>query len=99
MKILAFISIIVGLGGVIAGIYNQMEFVSLVESDSAPRELIWYWHDQKMLWGMIALGAGALSAILGVIAGIKKSKIGWLGALLGLVALFFGLAQSTHMFS
>ena len=99
MKILSIIALLISVGGLSAGIYNQMEFVPLCESDYAIGELFMYYHDQKMMWGTIALFAGALGTILGVVGGIKKQKIGWIAAVAGFVSLILGLMQSTHMFS
>lgn len=42
---------------------------------------------------------GLVSLIAGVIAGIKKQKLGWIAVILGLVSLVLGLSQATHMFS
>jgi len=99
MKILSIIALLISAGGLSAGIYNQMEFVPLCESDFDFGDLFYYYHEQKMMWGTIALFAGALGTILGVVGGIKKQKIGWIAAAAGLVSLILGLMQSTHMFS
>jgi len=99
MKILSIIALLISAGGLTAGIYNQMEFVPLVESDRLFGDLSFYYHEQKFFWGSIALFAGIPGVILGVIGGIKKEKIGWIAAAAGFVSLILGLMQSTHMFS
>ena len=98
MKILSIVSIVIGLLALVSGVYNQMEFVPLCESDNLPISMFREVHDQKNLWGYIAMFPGILAVILGVIAGIKKNKLGWIGAGLGLVTFFLGASQCTHMF-
>ena len=102
MKILSIIGLVIGVLGSAAGMYNLIEFVPKMSDDS--RELfgpeLWMaYHDEMMMWGYVALAAGTLGIILGVIGGIKKEKIGWIAVLVSLISLFFGLSQATHMFS
>ena len=52
----------------------------------------------KVLFGFIALMTGLIGTILGTIAGMKKADLGWIGAILGLIALYMGASQSTHNF-
>lgn len=101
MKILAYIAIglaaiAVGLGG-----YNQIEYVPKLTDDA--RELfgseLWHhYHDTSMSYGYIEFALGGLAVILGVIAGIKKEKIAWIGFILALIGFFLGASHCTHMF-
>ncbi len=97
MKVLSILGIVLGAVGIFAGLYNISEFVSGAEDTSGDNWF--YYHDNKMMWGYVALGSGALGLILGAIAGSKKAKLGWVAVIFSLVALYFGLSQATHMFS
>ena len=101
MKILSIIGLVIAVIGAGAGIYNMIEFVpkNTDEAMSLFGDELWmYYHEQMMMWGNIAMGAGLLGLILGVVGGIKKEKIGWIAVAIGLVSLFLGLSQATHMF-
>jgi hypothetical protein len=102
MKIVSIIGLAIAALGAIAGIYNLIEFVPKMTDESAELfgpELWVAYHDEMMMWGNIALGAGLIGLILGVVSGIKKEKIGWVAVAIGLISLFLGLSQATHMFS
>ncbi len=101
MKVLSVIGLIVGALGAIAGIYNMIEFVPKMSDESAALfgpDLWMAYHEEMMMWGNIAMGAGLLGIILGVIGGVKKEKIGWIAVAVSFVSLFLGLSQATHMF-
>ena len=97
MKALSIVGILLGMAGIFAGLYNISEFVEGAKDTSQDNWL--YYDDNKMMWGYIALGTGALGLILGAVAGSKKAKLGWVAVILSLVAVYFGLSQATHMFS
>ncbi len=97
MKALSIVGILIGMAGIFAGLYNISEFVEGAEDTSLENWM--YYHENKMNWGYIALGTGALGLILGAVAGSKKAKLGWVAVILSLVAVYFGLSQATHMFS
>ena len=100
MKILGIIALVISAIGIGAGIYCQLEFVPKIDqADLFGPQLHMHYVDQKIFWGSIALFAGIPGFILGMIAGIKKAKIGWAAALIGIVSVIFGLMQATHMFS
>ncbi|HNQ67087.1 MAG TPA: hypothetical protein PKN32_01815 [Bacteroidales bacterium] len=98
MKVLSIIAIIIAAAGIGIAVHNQINIIPLVETTEG--DSLWmYYHDLKMMLGNIAMLTGLVSIIGGVIAGIKKQKLGWIGVILGLVSLVFGLSQATHMFS
>ena len=106
MKVLSIIGVVLALVGVIIGIYCQVEVVPNFNALNMNFDLdefqISMWRsygDQKFLLGSIALFLGAASVVLGLIAGIKKQKIGWIAVGIGLVSFLLGATQSTHMFS
>lgn len=96
MKVLSIIGLIIGIGGLAIGLYCQFQIVPYAEDYS---NAFWnLYHEQKMLFGNIALFAGGISFILGIISGIKKKKLGWIVAAVGLVSTILGLMQATHIF-
>ena len=98
MKVLSIIAIIIALAGLAIALHCQINIIPLL--DSTGGDAIWrHHHDLKMLFGNIAMIVGFLGAVGGVIAGIKKQKLGWIALVLGLASLVFGLSQATHMFS
>jgi len=102
MKVLSIVGIVIALVGAGAGLYNLIEFVPKMSDDARDlfgRDLWYHYHEQKMMWGYVALGSGTLAILLGAIGGLKKQKLGWVAVAIGLVSLFFGLSQATHMFS
>jgi len=50
-------------------------------------------------WGEYVLLAGAIAFLVSLYPAIKKSKMGQLGAILGIISFFIGAAYGTHMFS
>lgn len=113
MKILAIISLVIGLLGLGAGLYCQFEVVPSVKSAerfsrtmsyddpayAAARGLTLKRYDLKFNLGTTAMVAGGLGLLGGIFAGIKKAKLGWPAAAVSLPALVLGLLQATHMFS
>jgi len=98
MKVLSIIAIVIAAAGIGIALHNQINIIPLL--DSTGGDSMWrHYHDLKMMLGNIAMISGLISVIAGVFTGIKKQKLGWIGVGLGLVALVFGLAQATHMFS
>jgi hypothetical protein len=53
----------------------------------------------KFLLGIISLFGGITAALLGLITGIKKQRIGWFAFLISIVPIILGLLQATHVFS
>ena len=106
MKTIGIIGSILASIGFLVGMYCQIEVMpnynmfagrfDLSEMDSMLRRS---YSDQKFLFGSIALFLGPLAAVMGLIAGIKKQKLGWIALALGLVSFVFGALQTTHMFS
>lgn len=101
MKILAYIGIGLAAVAIGLGLYNEIEYVPKLGDDQRHLwgpELWMHYHDTKMLYGYIEFVVGAVALILGAIAGIKKEKIGWIAAGLGLVGFLLGASHCTHMF-
>lgn len=105
MKILSIVGLAIAILGLSAGIYCQVEIVPTYNSFNmttmSDLEIpLWRsYGDQKFLFGSIALFAGIIAVIIGLITGIKKQKLGWITLVIGAISLIFGLMQSTHMFS
>ncbi|MCB0401341.1 MAG: hypothetical protein KDD41_04610 [Flavobacteriales bacterium] len=106
MKKLAIASLIIAIIGLAVGVYCQIvvmpDYNHLYEkSDLSPfeRDMFYAYSDTKFMLGSIALFLGPLAVLPGVIAGIKKQKLGWIAAGAGLVSFLLGAIQSTHMFS
>ena len=100
MKILGIIGLIVAVVGISSGLYCQIEYMPKVDQEELfGRALHMSYMDDKMMFGQIALFAGGLGFILGIISGIKKAKLGWVAAGIGLISTILGLMQATHMFS
>lgn len=83
---------------------ENLEFISGMQSGEeigpSPTRMLWFEaHEKKMNFSYIVLFGGALTALLGLVAGIKKEKMGWIGFLLGLTAFLIGAMHGTHMFS
>ena len=45
---------------------------------------------------IVSLITGGLALLGGIFAGVKKAKIGWVGALLGLVGVAIAIVSGTH---
>ena len=100
MKILGLFAVVISLVGAAAGLYCQIEYVPKMDNRELYGPVLYIaYEDAKFFWGSVALFAGIPGFLLGLIAGIKKVKIGWIAVLLGIVSIIFGLLQSTHMFS
>lgn len=106
MKILAITGLVLALIGLSIGIYCQVAIMphynyleAMDNLSGIDRDMFYAYSDTKFLLGSIALFVGPLAAILGIIAGIKKRKTGWIAAGLGLVSFILGAMQSTHIFS
>lgn len=106
MKTLAIIGLVLALIGLSVGVYCQIAIMphyyaldAKYDLSGIERDMFYAYSDTKFLLGSIALFIGPLAAILGVIAGIKKQKIGWIALGLALVSFILGAIQSTHMFS
>jgi hypothetical protein len=68
------------------------------QSDIFPPEIWHMYMEDKFMYGSIALFAGILGTVIGLVAGIKKQTLGWIAVGIGLVSFFLGALQSTHMF-
>ena len=100
MKVLSIIALILSLLGLGVGLYCQFQIVPFCDSGDSFADPMWrYYHDQKFLLGSIALFVGPVGALLGIISGIKKRKLGWIALILGLGSFVLGAMQATHMFS
>jgi len=98
MKILSFISLGTSLFGMISGLYCQFKLVPLAENCIDP-EICYLYSDRVIESGTEALLIGGLGLLLSIYPSIKKSKIGYVALLFGLIAVFLGLTQATHLFS
>lgn len=102
MKILSYVAIVLAVGALGLGIYNQIEYVPKLDDSSRDLfgpELWHHYHDTKMLYGYIEFAIGGLAFILGIIPAIKKEKVGWVALVLGLAGFLLGASHCTHMFS
>ena len=100
MKVLSIIALILSLIGLGVGLYCQFQIVPFCDNNDSLSDVMWmYYHDQKFLLGSIALFVGPVGSLLGLIAGIKKRKLGWIALILGLGSFILGVMQATHMFS
>jgi thiosulfate reductase cytochrome b subunit len=106
MKGLGIVGLILAVVSLGLALYCQLEIVpnyeffdSKVDLQQFERDLWHSYADQKFLYGSIALFLGPISALIGLIVGLKKNKLGWVVLCLGLIAFVFGALQSTHMFS
>jgi len=106
MKILGIFALVFALIGAIVGIYCQLEIVPTADGFGDVFELgefekiIYHeYKNQKFVLGSIALFSGILAVVIGIYPAIKKVKLAWVAAGIGLIAFFLGAMQSTHLFS
>jgi len=109
MKALGIIGFILGVIALILGIYNMMSLAPYADSlrnmSDAPGSYLYarMWaeaHSFSTLVGMITMLIAGLGFLLSIIAAIKtKHKMAIIATVICLIALVFGLAQGTHMFS
>ena len=106
MKTIGVIGLILSLISLFVALYCQIEILPNYNALDAQLDLsemdVMLWRsyaDQKFLFGSVALFLGALAAVAGLIAGLKKQKMGWVALCLGLISFLLGAIQSTHMFS
>jgi len=105
MKNLSKVGLVIAILGLGAGIYCQLEIVPTYNSFNTATmsdiEIpLWRsYGEQKFMFGSIALFAGILAVIIGLITGIKKQKLGWITLVIGGVSFILGAMQSTHMFN
>jgi len=105
MKTLSKIGLAIAIIGLVVGVYCQIEIVPTYNhfntATMSDFEIpLWRsYGDQKFMLGSVALFAGILAVVIGLIGGFKKQKVGWLALLVGAVSLILGLMQSTHVFS
>ncbi len=99
MRIISVLALIIAILSLIAGVYCQLIIVPRCEAATIHDAYYVYFRDVKFLLGMIALFGGITAALLGLISGIKKKKIGWIAFLISIAPIILGLLQATHMFS
>jgi hypothetical protein len=99
MRLISILALIIAFLSLVAGVYCQLTIVPRCEASSIHDGYHIYFRDLKFLFGMIALFGGITAALLGIISGIKKEKIGWIAFLISITPIILGLLQATHMFS
>lgn len=106
MKTVGIIGLVLAIIGMMAATYCQIEIVPAYDFFDTKLDMSPFdrsqWHsygEQKFMLGNIAMLAGIISLIIGVIATIKKLSLGWITILLGIIALLIGASQATHLFS
>jgi hypothetical protein len=106
MKTIGIIGLVLAVVGFLVGTYCQLEIFPMFSALDAQHDLTeidrLHWRelaDQKFILGSIALFLGALAAVVGLVLGLKKQKIGWIAIGLGLISFILGASQSTHLFS
>lgn len=107
MKIFSLSAFILAAITFIAALVNQFYFVpiekslDLLSSNNIASGRAWSAaHHQVVVLGEIVLFIGIAALILNIIPAIKKkNKLAYVGAILSVIAIVFGLAQGTHMFS
>ncbi|BDS07124.1 hypothetical protein NT6N_21640 [Oceaniferula spumae] len=113
MKILAIICLLLGLSALGAALYCHMQVIPDMEGIDrmtrgmdlddpryAPARALWFQRESlKTTLDVITLIGSGLGLIGGIFAGVKKAKLGWIAAVISVIALVVGLLQSTHMFS
>jgi len=115
MKIIAIISLLLGLLAIGSGLYCMNAVIPAMEGidrlslggklDVESYAYQSYRRDwialdgKKGVLDAISLIGGGLGLLGGIFAGVKKAKLGWLAAIISSVGLVIGLLQGTHMFS
>jgi hypothetical protein len=106
MKVVSIIAAVIVAIGLIIGLYCQIEVVpnfNNLDTMSMRGDLnnnLWgMYHNQKFVYGSLAMGLGALGILAGLISGMKKQKLGWIALGIGFFVFFLGAGQSTHIFS
>jgi hypothetical protein len=99
MKIVSIIGLVIAVIGISSGLYCQIEYMPKVDQAEIFGPELWHsYMEDKFMFGSIALFTGILGLAVGLVAGIKKEKIGWIAVGISLVSFFLGALQSTHMF-
>lgn len=99
MRIISFLALLIAILSLVAGLYCQFIIVPRCEASSIHDAYYVYFREVKFLLGMISLFGGITAALLGLISGIKKRRIGWFAFLISIVPIILGLLQATHVFS
>lgn len=102
MKLLSYVAVLASVIGISASIYCQIEYVPKLSHSMidifGPR-LYYSYSETALIFGYIALFAGGLGLVIGIIAGVKKQIGGWIAAVIGLISFIFGLFQATQLFN
>ena len=99
MKIVSIIGLVIAIIGISSGLYCQIEYMPKVDQAEIFGPELWHsYMEDKFMFGSIALFAGILGVVVGLIAGIKKQMLGWIAVGIGLISFILGAMQSTHMF-
>lgn len=100
MKILGIVALVLSVVGLASGIYCEIEYMPKVDqAEIFGPQLYDYYMESKLFYGYIALFSGVGGFLVGLITAAKKQKLGLIALGLGIISIYFGLAQSTHMFS
>lgn len=106
MKTIGIIGLILSIVGLFFGLYCQFQIIpsfnaldTLYDLSKIERAKWNSLADLKFLIGSITLFLGALAAVIGLVVGLKKQKIGWVILVLSFISFILGVIQSTHMFS
>lgn len=106
MKTIGIIGLILSIVGLFFGLYCQFQIIPSFNALDTQYDLSKIerakWNslaDLKFLIGSITLFLGALAAVIGLVVGLKKQKIGWVILVLSFISFILGVIQSTHMFS
>jgi hypothetical protein len=99
MRIISFLALIIAIVSLIVGVYCQVIIVPKYNASLLGDSAFIYYSDMKFLLGIISLFGGITAALLGLITGIKKQRIGWFAFLISIVPIILGLLQATHVFS
>ncbi len=100
MKVLSFSALTASLIGLIFGLYCQFELIPLAASSQfMDMEMYYLYSDRVIGAGTKALLLGGAGVLLSIYPVIKKNKIAYIAIILGLISVFLGLVQATHIFS